>query len=55
MLDHLRNLHQFGPTKRPKWSAMTDDRPPFATLEGKTVMNKCESDDSDILRDLYSV
>ena len=29
MLSHL-----FWPTKRPKWSAMTDDRPLFATLQG---------------------
>ena len=28
----LRNLHLFWPTKRPKWSAMTDDWPLFPTL-----------------------
>ena len=35
MLVISRNLHLFWPTKTPKLSAMTDDRPLFATLHGK--------------------
>ena len=33
-----RNLHLFWPTKTPKWSAVTDDRPPFATLDRVSIV-----------------